>query len=350
MWQPKRVWSNKKTVWDGKKSVWLQDWELKTYDGNWEDAGSDLQTYWSQWEEVSDDAILDVYDSNTPEPIWTPEDWIKATYTFKDYDGTVLKTGTVDDWWTPVAPTDPTREWYTFDWWNPTVWPISKNTEYVAVYTANATLVINDELSDTTGEVWGTVKIYFTAPSTWWLLFSGASDIMTVSDTETVTWEEWYNRITTFTVTAAGTATLTITANPSWLSDSIAITTTAATVAQEWWAQTATINNEVVNVSGASTKRCTYNYTSSAEYEQDTTAFNVSIWIVPSNATIDVDNDLDWDISSGATVDNVAISNWVLSFTVAPETTWEDSAQASVTVTNMVADLSFNPRINISYE
>lgn len=146
MWQPKRVWSNNKTVWDGKKSVWLQDWELKTYDGSWEDAGSDLQTYWNQWEEVSEDAILDVYDSNTPEPIWTPEDWIEATYTFKDYDGTVLKTGKVKDGETPIAPADPTREHYIFQWWNPTVWPISKNTEFVAVYIPeNYTFTINVE-------------------------------------------------------------------------------------------------------------------------------------------------------------------------------------------------------------
>ena len=150
MTNPKRVWSNNKTVWDGKKSVWLQDWELKTYDGNWEDAGSDLQTYWNQWEEVSEDAILDVYDSNTPEPIGTPEDGIEATYTFKDYDGTVLKTGKVKDGETPVAPADPTREHYIFQWWNPTVWPISKNTEFVAVYIPvyipeNYTFTINVE-------------------------------------------------------------------------------------------------------------------------------------------------------------------------------------------------------------
>ena len=141
MWQPKRVWSNKKTVWDWKKSVWLQDWELKTFDGHWKDAWDDLQVYATEWQTVSENAELDVYDSITPEPIGTPEDWIEATYTFKDYDGTVLKTWKVKDWETPTAPTDPTREataqyTYTFAWWSPSVWPIYKNTEYTATYTA----------------------------------------------------------------------------------------------------------------------------------------------------------------------------------------------------------------------
>ena len=222
MWQPKRVWSNKKTVWDGKKSVWLQDWVLKTYDGNWENAWSDLQTYWNQWEEVSDDAILDVYDSNTPEPIGTAEDWVRATYTFKDYDGTVLKTGTVEDWWTPVAPTDPTREatveyTYTFAWWSPAVWPIAKNTVYTATYTAtpNVTLTINDALSDTTGTVGGTVTVYFTKTWASGLLYSDEPDILTVASSDDTGWEGYTNSVT-LTVNSTGTTTLTITADAGW--------------------------------------------------------------------------------------------------------------------------------------
>ena len=236
MRQPKRVWSNKKTVWDGKKSVWLQDWVLKTYDGNWENAGSDLQTYWNQWEEVSDDAILDVYDSNTPEPIGTAEDWVRATYTFKDYDGTVLKTGTVEDWWTPVAPTDPTREatveyTYTFAWWSPAVWPIAKNTVYTATYTAtpNVTLTINDELSDTTGTVGSTVTVYFTKAWATGLLYSDEPDILTVASSDDTGWEGYTNSVT-LTVNSAGTTTLTITADAGWgvtASDTIEIVCSA---------------------------------------------------------------------------------------------------------------------------
>lgn len=215
MWQPKRVWSNNKTVWDGKKSVWLQDWELKTYDGNWEDAGSDLQTYWSQWEEVSDDAILDVYDSNTPEPIWTPEDWIKATYTFKDYDGTVLKTGTVDDWWTPVAPTDPTREataqyTYTFAGWSPAVWPIAKNTVYTATYTSTVntytvTIVTNDA-------TYGTVSpASVTAP--YGTSISALNNALTIGETTvTATAESGYAFSSWGTLPETVTENLTITA------------------------------------------------------------------------------------------------------------------------------------------
>lgn len=215
MWQPKRVWSNKKTVWDGKKSVWLQDWELKTYDGNREDAGSDLQTYWSQWEEVSDNAILDVYDSNTPEPIWTPEDWIKATYTFKDYDGTVLKTGTVDDWWTPVAPTDPTREataqyTYTFAGWSPAVWPIANNTVYTATYTSTVnTYTVTIATNDAT---YGAVSpTSVTAP--YGASISASDNVLTIGETEiTATAETWYHFSSWGTLPETVTEALSITA------------------------------------------------------------------------------------------------------------------------------------------
>lgn len=215
MTTPKRVWSNKKTVWDGKKSVWLQDWELKTYDGNWEDAGSDLQTYWSQWEEVSDDAILDVYDSNTPEPIWTAEDGVEATYTFKDYDGTVLKTGTVDDWWTPVAPTDPTREataqyTYTFAGWSPAVWPIAKNTVYTATYTSTVnTYTVTIATNDAT---YGTVSpTSVTAP--YGTSISASDNVLTIGETTvTATAESGYDFSSWGTLPATVTGNLTITA------------------------------------------------------------------------------------------------------------------------------------------
>lgn len=61
------------------------------------------------------------------------------TLTFLDYDEeTVLATILVHDWETATAPTDPTREWYTFTWRNPEFSEDSKVYEsatYVAQYT-----------------------------------------------------------------------------------------------------------------------------------------------------------------------------------------------------------------------
>ena len=58
--------------------------------------------------------------------MYTWESGDEATYTFKDWDGTVLKTGKVDEGTAPTPPADPSREataqyTYTFAGWNPTV-------------------------------------------------------------------------------------------------------------------------------------------------------------------------------------------------------------------------------------
>lgn len=71
-----------------------------------------------------------------------------AEYVFKDWDGTILKQWSIDEWATPKAPADPTREGYTFTWWEPEVWPLSKDTTYVAQYEVNqciVTIAVNDD-------------------------------------------------------------------------------------------------------------------------------------------------------------------------------------------------------------
>ena len=134
---PKRVWSGKKQVYSWKKPVWVKDWKLWVYDPNFEEV--DNWQYYSpnRWGNLSSDAELQIYDdkdSLNPTDIGTFEDWLESTYKFLDYDGTVLKQGKVKDWETPTAPSDPTREHYTFTGWNPTVWPITKNTTFIATY------------------------------------------------------------------------------------------------------------------------------------------------------------------------------------------------------------------------
>lgn len=70
-------------------------------------------------------------------------------YVFKDWDGTVLKKWSIDEWATPKAPADPTREWYTFIWWEPEVWPLAVDTTYVAQYEINQ-YTINITVNDST--------------------------------------------------------------------------------------------------------------------------------------------------------------------------------------------------------
>lgn len=141
---PKRVWSGKKQVYSWKKPVWVKDWKLWVYDPNFKEVTNWQYYSPNRWGNVSSDAELQIYDdkdSLNPTDIGTFEDWLSSTYQFVDWDGTVLKSWTVKDWETPVAPTNPTREHYTFTGWNPTVWPISKNTTYSAVYESSAATI-----------------------------------------------------------------------------------------------------------------------------------------------------------------------------------------------------------------
>ena len=94
----------------------------------------------SNWVELEDQTVW-FYDTNVPTELFNWDEGDEVSYVFKDWDGTVLKTGKIEEWETPTAPADPTRAataqyTYTFAGWNPTVWPISKRTVYTATYTA----------------------------------------------------------------------------------------------------------------------------------------------------------------------------------------------------------------------
>lgn len=142
MQMPKRVWSNKNLVYSNHKPVWKLGDKVWVYDPKFKEVETGELYPNNKRENLDGDAEMQIYDSMQPTNIWTMNSGIVATYTFYDYDEeTVLKTGTVKDWETPVAPTDPTREataeyTYTFNWRNPEVWPISKDTTYIATYTA----------------------------------------------------------------------------------------------------------------------------------------------------------------------------------------------------------------------
>lgn len=66
------------------------------------------------------------------------------TVRFLNYDNTVLQAWSVAGWTTPTyswaTPTKPPIDedhFFTFDWWSPTLWPVTHDTDYVAQYKAN---------------------------------------------------------------------------------------------------------------------------------------------------------------------------------------------------------------------
>ena len=95
----------------------------------------------SNWVELEDQTVW-FYDTNVPTELFNWDEGDEVSYVFKDWDGTVLKSWKIAEGQTPTAPADPTRAataqyTYTFAWWNPTVWPISKRTVYTAQYEAS---------------------------------------------------------------------------------------------------------------------------------------------------------------------------------------------------------------------
>ena len=62
------------------------------------------------------------------------------TVTFKDWDGTVLKTEQVAEGESATAPNNPTRTGYTFTGWDKAFNNITANTVVTAQYTQNTTV------------------------------------------------------------------------------------------------------------------------------------------------------------------------------------------------------------------
>ena len=195
--QLKRLWDT-----EGKKIVFTE-WPTWHQCQVWTDDDGNLYIYdmaqwlaynWttpegkeydrSNWEVLTDQTVW-FYDTDKPTELFSWDSWDKASYKFVDWDGTVLKSWTVDEGETPEAPEDPTREstaqyTYTFNGWNPAVWPITKKTIYTATYTAT----LNEYTVDVQAEEWGTVDdTHFTFP--YWTAVSAEENVLTFW-----TWED----------------------------------------------------------------------------------------------------------------------------------------------------------------
>lgn len=104
-------------------------------------------------------------------------DLFQYDVTFKDYDGTVLKTGKVDYGTSVVAPSDPSRTGYTFTGWDKTFDNITENTVVTAIYQINkfdVTFKDHDGTVLKTGKVnYGTSAVAPSAPSRTGYTFTG---------------------------------------------------------------------------------------------------------------------------------------------------------------------------------
>ena len=219
----KRLWDteNKKIVWaiptwdpHTKLQVWTNDdWsKLYVYDSSkWVELANpqthDVETYWPVWKSLEDE-MVGYYLTNEPTDLYNWDSGDEVAYTFKDYDGTVLKTGKVDEGTAPTPPADPTREataqyTYTFAGWNPTVWPISKKTTYTATYTATVNkydITFVDE--DWTTELDSQELDYWATP-----VYAGETPTKEATAQYTYTFSGWTPDIATVTWDATYTAT-----------------------------------------------------------------------------------------------------------------------------------------------
>lgn len=134
---------------------------------------------------------------------YTPK---QINYSFVDWDGTSLKSGTVDYNTAPTAPANPSRTGYTFTGWSPTVGAITSETTYTAQYKINTYTVIWKNHDGTTLETDTNVE-YGTTPS-----YNGAAPTKADTAQWKYTFDGWYDAngnkwTSSTTITAATTYT-----------------------------------------------------------------------------------------------------------------------------------------------
>lgn len=284
----KRLWDteNKKIVWaiptwdpHKKLQVWTNDdWsKLYVYD-HAQYLELDLTSvttseYWPVWKALNDE-MVGYYLTNVPTELYNWDEGDEVSYTFKDYDGTVLKTGKVDEGETPTAPADPTRAataqyTYTFAWWDPTVGKIYKKTTYTATYTATVnkydiTFVDEDwttELDSQELDYWATPVYAWETPTKTGYTFTGwtpAIATVTADATYTATYEpneytvsiasndETYGTVDVTSVTADYGTTISASDNVLTIGET-EVTATAETgyTFSSWWTLPETVTEDL---------------------------------------------------------------------------------------------------------
>ena len=257
----KRLWDteNKKTVraiptWDPHKKfqVWTDDDGSHLYvyaNSKYEElntANAAVSEYWPTVWKTLDDETVGYYLTNEPTDLYNWDEWDDVTYTFKDYDWTVLKTGKIEEGETPTPPADPTRTGYTFTWWNPTVAAITKKTTYTAQYTINK-YTITATSSD--ADLW-TVSPASVANVEYGTALTVADNVITVGTWEsaptiTATAGEGWEFVSWWTVPATVTGNTSVEAEFQEVSTDVTVTFAIdpewAGHVEKWWDDYATV-------------------------------------------------------------------------------------------------------------
>lgn len=224
----------KKRLWDteNKRWVWVKDpqgrmHQVRTdgdklyiyFNGKWmeynpETSEVPAEEYNKTKFENLVDQEVGYYDTNKPTNMYSWDEGEDVAYAFKNWT-TTLQSWTVKEGQTPEytgdTPTKPaTAQYtYTFDDWNPEVWPIYKKTTYKATFTSTVnqyTITFVDE--DGTTELDEQTLDYWATP-----VYAGETPTKEATAQYTYTFNWWTPEIATVTADATYTAVYTATTN-----------------------------------------------------------------------------------------------------------------------------------------
>lgn len=251
----------------------------------------------------------------------TSSEGLGVEYAFKNWNGAILKKWSIDEWATPKAPANPTREataeyTYTFAGWDPEVGPISEDTVYTATYTSTVnqytvSIAPNDVSYGTVDENSITVD-YGTA-------ISAEGNVLTI----------WTEHITATAETGyvfSSWGTL-----PETVTENLSITATFETEVEPTWPITITFNVVDESDSGASVSPSTATIPAWATGIR----FSSTSWRTPDMITIE------WDELEPDEEQTVDLSGWLYEyrhFEGVPSTIVED-----VTIDVVFTEEPFTP-------
>lgn len=226
----KRLWDteNKKIVWAVDKSdhkkvyqVWTNDDGSKLYiykKNGWvelDQTKEDVKEYWPVWKAL-DDETVGYYLTNEPTDLYNWDSGDEVAYRFMNWT-TVLESWKVNEGETPEYTGEtPTKEataqyTYTFSWWKPTVWPITKKTDFKAQF--DSTVNEYDITIASNDADYGTVDVAFVEWQPYGTAISAEDNVLTIGETEvTAIAETGYVFSSWWELPATVTEDLTITA------------------------------------------------------------------------------------------------------------------------------------------